>query len=84
MIFPQVNMNGTNATDLALGYLKASTLLEEAMRAMYVPFHGRDYQTMPEGSFDAAREEMNDRYNTLRNVKDEIDAIIGKVSESIR
>ena len=83
MIFRQVNMNGTDAADLALAYLDASNLLEQAIRAMYAPFHGRDYQLVP-GSFEEARREMNGRELAIRAVKDEIDAIIGKVAESIK
>ena len=72
MILPLINLNGSDAMDLALQYNKATNLLDEAIRAMGSIIHGRDY---PTGEYEAAREEMNERIAKVLAVREEIQTI---------
>lgn len=56
MIYPQVNLNGSDALDLVMqqqGVVSAAHALLRALRAAYP--HGRDYQTCPAGTYEKAR-----------------------------
>ena len=83
MIFPQVNMNGTDGADLALAYNDAANKMYDAIKAMRAPFHGRDYQTLPVGTFELANKEMMARVAAATAVMDEIHSIVESIAKQL-
>ncbi len=76
MILPIVNINGTERDDLLKDYMAARKALQLAVEALGAASpHGRDYQTMPQGSFYAAQPEPADRIVKVRSVLAEIETI---------
>ena len=58
IMLPQVNLNGTSAEALLRQYTQAADALRVAVNAFVdVTPHGRDYQTLPDGSYAVAREQ---------------------------
>lgn len=76
MQLPQININGTERSDLLEGYMTARRLLQHAAEALSAASpHGRDYQTCPAGSFYVAQQEHADRIVKVRQVIAEIETI---------
>lgn len=74
--FPRVNLNGTSRDALAEQYRVAHRAIGAAIDAMcQATPHGRDYQTLPAGSYESARAEHDARLTKLVSVKNEIEAI---------
>lgn len=80
--FPQPNINGTSKEALVRQYRDVHRALGEAIELIceHAP-HGRDYQTLPAGSFEQARSEHFARLAKLENVKAEIEAIAIHIQE---
>lgn len=58
--FPTINLNGTDAKDLLQQNVDVLTALEALREAMAKAApHGRDYQTMPDGSYERAHVERS-------------------------
>lgn len=76
MLLPVINLNGTERDDLLKDYMAARKALQCAVAALSAASpHGRDYQTMPAGSFYVAQQEHADRIVKVRSVLAEIDTI---------
>lgn len=73
--FPQVNINGTSKDALLKQSMKAYHAVTAAVEALCegAP-HGRDYQTLPAGSYEQARAEHYLRLSKLESVKAELEA----------
>lgn len=70
---PQINLNGSDGLELAFQYQNAANAVKEAIRVMSPIVHGRDYQTLPDGSYERAREEMIARIGVMLTVKDQLE-----------
>jgi hypothetical protein len=79
LIVPGVNLNGTSHKELMLQYTAALTFLSNAMANLPRP-HGRDYQTMPDGSYRAAEKQFRDWYQRLETVRLEVEQVALAVS----
>lgn len=76
MHLPQININGTERSDLLKDLICAIRALEHAAEALGACSpHGRDYQTLPQGTFYAAQREHFDRIVKVRQVLAEIETI---------
>jgi hypothetical protein len=76
MQLPQVNLNGTSRDALLDQYRDAYRAINDAIDALCKAApHGRDYQTLPAGSYNVAREEHDARLVKLGSIKAEIEAI---------
>lgn len=78
MHLPQININGTERSDLLELYLDAKIALERAITALGAAEpHGRDYQTYPDHQsvFYAAQREHVARVLKVRQVLAEIETI---------
>jgi hypothetical protein len=72
-VVPQVNLNGTSREALVQQQVAVLDALAQAVMAMSLATpHGRDYQTMPAGSYEAAREQHADRSKRLWALNAEI------------
>lgn len=69
LILPQINLNGNSRESLLEQYTAAHQKMKEACAAFLdIDFHGRNYQTLPDGSFLQAQEqekEMCKHYNEI-------------------
>jgi len=76
MQLPQININGTERSDLLEDYMGARRALQHAVEALSAASpHGRDYQTAEPGAFYAAQREHADRILRVRQVMAEIETI---------
>lgn len=75
MQYPQINLNGSDAIDLAVQYHDAARSLEVACLKMSSIPHGRDYQTLPAGSYEKAREEMHHRVKAISVIMNELEEL---------
>lgn len=75
MQLPQINLNGSTGMELASQYQEAADAIAKAVNLMSAIPHGRDYQTLPAGSFEKAREEMIQRVMPLIIARNELFAI---------
>lgn len=82
MQLPQVNLNGTSRDELATQYRNVYSAVDVALDLLcrFAP-HGRDYQTLPAGSYDTARREHDARVEKLASIKAEIEAIAIHIQE---
>jgi hypothetical protein len=56
LILPQINLNGNSRESLVKDYTEALDAQNAALALfLKIDFHGRNYQTLPDGSFEAAR-----------------------------
>lgn len=79
---PQVNLNGSPGGRLVeqqVKVLNALYRLEEAL-AEASP-HGRDYQTLPEGAYQQARDAWAERRMLAQDLRHEIEAHALKIQE---
>jgi hypothetical protein len=84
MQLPQINLNGTDGMDLALAYNQAYVALEKAITLMNIPFHGRDYQTLPPEAYQTARREMTERTKAMIAVANDLREIATYCAENAR
>lgn len=76
MQLPTININGTDRGDLVKDHILAMQALRAAIEAVgAVSPHGRDYQTLPAGSYSVAAGEHAARMVALRTVLAEIETI---------
>jgi hypothetical protein len=76
MQLPQININGTERSDLLEDYMKARRALQHAVEALGACSpHGRDYQTAEPGAFYVAQREHADRIIKVRQVLAEIETL---------
>lgn len=78
MHLPQININGTQRSDLLEDYMEAHLALRRAIEKLSACSpHGRDYQTYPNGDqiFYAAQREHVDRIVKVRQVLAEIETL---------
>lgn len=78
MQLPQININGTQRSDLLELYFEARLALKNAIDALNAAApHGRDYQTYPTGDqvFYAAQREHVERILKVRQVLAEIETL---------
>lgn len=78
MQLPQININGTQRSDLLELYFDAKRALTHAIDALNAAApHGRDYQTYPAGDqiFYAAQREHTERVLKVRQVLAEIETL---------
>ena len=77
---PVVNSNGTSkealVSQLKDVYVAGRAMLEAMAEA--TP-HGRDYQTAPPGTYQAAMQQHEDREARILSVLEEIEAIVGQL-----
>ena len=67
---PIVNLNGSDATELAEAAMKVAQALRKALDAMSQSApHGRDYQTSA-GAYTVARREFEERIAEVREILD--------------
>ena len=70
---PTVNINGTDRDSLTALYRDAADKLGEALTALCLARpHGRDYQTMPAGSYEGARKVHEFRIADVRHAQKEM------------
>jgi hypothetical protein len=56
LVLPQINLNGNSRESLVKDYTEALDAQNTALALfLKIDFHGRNYQTLPDGSFEAAR-----------------------------
>lgn len=78
--FPQVNLNGTDADSLIaqqVGVMNAARELMDAMRQASP--HGRDYQTLPAGTWEKARAEQFRQFEAVEEIFKRAETIALKV-----
>jgi hypothetical protein len=76
LVFPQVNLNGTNVDELCEQAREGYEAVTKARMALYKMMpHGRDYQTLPEGAYRQARDQHEARIHKLNEIKDDLLAI---------
>lgn len=78
MQLPQININGTERSDLLEDLIAAKRALEHAISALNgCSPHGRDYQTVADGgvAFYAAQREHVERVVKVRQVLAEIETL---------
>lgn len=81
--FPQVNLNGTSQPALVQQYQRAYDKLREAIDAFADAHpHGRDYQTLPDGSYDAAAHEFREHLLALDKAQAYVEAIVMHLLET--
>jgi len=81
MQLPQININGTERSDLLKDYTTAGMALQHAVDALGACSpHGRDYQTLEPGAFSAAQREHADRIVRVRQVLAEIETLAEHVA----
>lgn len=80
--FPQININGTAAGALMQECMDALAAVDTALTYVgKMTVHGRDYQTLPPGSFAIAEREHASRLARLLTVKDELNAIAENIQQ---
>ena len=78
---PTVNLNGTSASALLAGYVKALEALQLATEAVQqTQPHGRDYQTLEPAAFTEAALQHRQRLYALATVRDELQALAEHVA----
>ena len=70
--YPQINLNGTDALDLARQYFDAAKAVERAANLQANILHGRDYQTLPHEAYMRAKNDMLDRQKKLIEVYNDL------------
>lgn len=79
--FPTLHINGTSYEMLAEGYDLAHDAIRDALEALgRIEFNARDYY-VKEGSWSRAVTQMDERKRKLREVFDEIEAIMVNLYE---
>jgi hypothetical protein len=85
MMMPRINLNGTNPHELHQQYLDALRDLEDAIETVRkLDIHGRDYQTLPVGSYAVAMAEHRTRLTRLNRVRNELYQIISDLDRQMR
>ena len=80
-----VNLNGSSAKSLLEENREAWRALETAREALTKAMpNGRDYQTAPEGAYQAARAQHIARIESVVNIQLDLDTIAEHLSDSIR
>jgi predicted lipoprotein len=73
MTAPTINNNGTSGKELLGQIREAYSAVEAAIDALRKAApNGRDYQTAPEGSFEAAREAYHARLQALSEIRSDL------------
>lgn len=73
---PGINMNGDSASELYRLNCAAHEAVINAITAVQnAAPHGRNYQTMPQGSYQAAIEEHRQRLLALHKIRNELEEI---------
>jgi hypothetical protein len=76
LVYPTVNMNGTDGKELFNQYRAVYEAFEPLMDALAgARPHGRDYQTMPVGSYETAREQYHAAEAKVLEAKQFIEAL---------
>jgi hypothetical protein len=80
---PSVHLNGTSREALTNGYLEAAQAVSKARRALCEAApNARDYYVQGEGAFGAATREHQARDQKLKDVLDELTALVEFVEEA--
>jgi len=76
MMTPTIHLNGTGRKSLLDELEVAHTALNQALVAVgQVTVHGRDYYPQGDHAYGQAREEMVDRLNAIRKVREDVIAM---------
>lgn len=76
IIAPIVNMNGTSADALVEQIHRAVVAIKDAAVALTDMYpHGRDFQLSPNGAYNTAREQHDQRLRALNVIEDELNAM---------
>jgi hypothetical protein len=76
IVMPAINWNGTDGNDLINQYRTTYEAFQPLLDAMAKATpHGRDYQTLPAGTFEKAQKQHTDMILKLVDIQDTITAI---------
>ena len=82
MTVPTIHLNGTSAQSLLNGYFKAHRAAMDAIEALArTAPNGRDYYVQEDTAIDRAKIEHDARMRRLRDVIEELEAIICSIQE---
>jgi hypothetical protein len=82
---PTLNLNGTSGEELCKEYRAAYDAVNTAYKTLAkVTVHGRDFQTVDQSLYQAARKEQKTRLLALSRLKDELLAMYKGVSAQLR
>jgi len=85
MTAPTVNSNGSSAESLMRDVMDARAAVEDAIRAFRACApHGRDFQTAPAGSFEAARSAFWQRMDALQAISSDLYGQAIQIQQSVR
>lgn len=69
LVLPRININGNTRESLVKDYTEALDAQNAALaRFLNIDFHGRNYQTLPDGSFEAARKSREEIVGHFRAI----------------
>jgi len=69
LVLPRINLNGNSRESLVKDYTEALDAQNAALaRFLNIDFHGRNYQTLPDGSFEAARKSREEIFDHFRAI----------------
>jgi hypothetical protein len=82
LVLPRININGNTRESLVKDYTEALDA-QNAASALFlkIDFHGRNYQTLPDGSFEAARKSRNEIFDHLRAIESYLVAHLDAIRE---
>lgn len=80
---PTLHLNGSGWNNLYRDYSGALEALKAAMEALPVP-HGRDYYVQDDGAYERARAQFEAQVAKIREVEEEVRAILEKIYEQHR
>ena len=83
LVLPQINLNGSPRQVLVDQQCDVMHALERLQKAMQEASpNGRDYQTMPMGTFNKAQDAWRERYQIVEDMRREIEAHAIAIQES--
>jgi hypothetical protein len=82
LVLPRINLNGNSRESLVKDYTEALDA-QNAASALFlkIDFHGRNYQDLPDGSFEAARKSRNEIFDHLRAIESYLVAHLDAIRE---
>lgn len=82
MRIPTIHLNGTGKKMLLEGYLEAYRAIRQAKKALTnIEFNPRDYYVQGSNAWEEATREMQERFNALSKIENEIEEIAEAIQE---
>ena len=83
-MFPQINLNGEDGFALVRRYGEAIKKVDEAVETMVFLPHGRDYQTLPDGAYNLARDQMLQRIKPMIAARNYLEQIQTNILDQMK